>query len=108
MSVHIIHDAIEKALQSGLHPTYLEVVDESHEHSRRSEVNPETHFSVVIVSGMFTGLTQVRRQQLVYSFLSGLFKTGLHALRQATYTPEEWAKSPIVSAAPACSGKKPI
>jgi BolA family transcriptional regulator, general stress-responsive regulator len=95
-----------QVLTSELKPTHLEVIDESHEHSRRTAQNPETHFKVIIVSTAFEGLTKVKRQQLVYSLLSQLFKNGLHALTQATYTPAEWAQGPQVLDSPSCLTRK--
>ena len=103
-STTVLRDSIVSILDQELKPLHLEVIDESHMHSRQTEASPETHFRVVVVSKMFSGLTRVRRQQLVYSFLARLFKTGLHALSQSTFTPEEWAKAPKVNSSPNCAG----
>ncbi len=102
----VIFDSITNILNKELKPVHLEIMDESHLHSRRTEENPETHFKVIVVSEMFVGLTRVRRQQLVYAVLSRLFKTGLHALTQVTFTPTEWANVPKVNSSPHCAGKK--
>ena len=101
-----LRETIESALQAALSPLHLEVIDESHQHSRRTAKNPETHFKVVIVSAQFEGLNRVKRQQKVYAAVKGLFEEGLHAFAQSTFTPEEWAKSPEVSASPICATKK--
>jgi BolA protein len=99
-----MYDTIIKALQAELKPNHLEVIDESHQHSRRTVDNPETHFKVIVVSEVFEGLSKVRRQQLVYSVLSALFRNGLHSLTQSTYTPTEWALEPNVIKSPKCAG----
>ncbi len=100
----MIRHALEEILHRELKPTHLEVTDESHMHSRRTEANPETHFKVVIVSSMFEGLNKVKRQQMVYSLVSRLFQTGLHALSQATFTDKEWAEGVAVTPSPVCAG----
>lgn len=98
-------ETIKDTLTKELKPLHLEVIDESHLHMRRTAATPETHFKVIIVSDTFRGLSRVRRQQLVYSFLERLFKNGLHALTQSTFTPEEWAANPEVHKSPDCGHK---
>ena len=78
-------DRIQTALGT-LSPTHLEVLDESHMHSR----GLETHYKAVIASDAFAGKTAVRRHQAVYAALGGLMGE-IHALALHTYTPEEWA-----------------
>lgn len=87
---------IEQALQS-LSPSHLEVIDESHMHSR----GQETHYKAVIVSPVFTGLTKVKRQQQVYAALQGCMP---YALAQHTYTPDEWAQVAAAPDSPNCMG----
>jgi acid stress-induced BolA-like protein IbaG/YrbA len=49
------------------------------------------HFSAMIVSGEFTGLNRIKRQQRVNAVLKQHFDSGeLHALSMQTLTPEEW------------------
>ncbi len=49
------------------------------------------HFSAVVVSDSFAGLTRVKRQQLLNTILKPHFDSGrLHALSMQTLTPEEW------------------
>ena len=55
-------DLIQDALQA-LQPEQLEVLDESHTHSR----GQETHYKAVIVSEQFTGLNSVKRHQKAYA-----------------------------------------
>lgn len=100
------YDTIVQVLSEKLKPSHLEVIDESHMHSRRTKESPETHFKVIVVSDQFKGLSKVKRQQLVYSHLQPLFDQGLHALSQSTFTSEEWAKKPQVEASPVCASSK--
>lgn len=76
-------DLIVTAL-AALQPEYLDVLDESHMHSR----GLETHYKAVIVSPAFAGLNAVKRHQKVYATVGELMGQ-IHALALHTYTPEE-------------------
>jgi len=89
---------IEAAL-AALQPQHLQVLDESHMHSR----GLQTHFKAVLVSDQFAGLSSVKRHQKVYATLGDLMGE-FHALALHTYTPEEWAKTGAAPASPTCAG----
>jgi len=89
---------IEQAL-SALSPLFLEVADESHQHSR----GEQTHFKAVVVSEGFAGLSLIKRHQRVYACLSDLMGK-FHALALHTYTPEEWRKRQGAPDSPRCRG----
>ena len=91
-------DLIVTAL-ADLQPEHLEVLDESHMHSR----GLETHYKAVIVSPAFAGLNSVKRHQKVYATLGALMGE-FHALALHTYTPEEWAQTGAAPASPTCAG----
>ncbi|WP_278453085.1 BolA family protein [Stutzerimonas kunmingensis] len=91
-------DLIQDALQA-LQPEHLEVLDESHTHSR----GQETHYKAVIVSEQFTGLNSVKRHQKAYASMGALMQQ-IHALALHTYTPEEWAQQGTAPASPVCAG----
>ena len=91
-------DLIVTAL-ADLQPEYLEVLDESHMHSR----GLETHYKAVIVSPLFAGLNAVKRHQKVYATVGDLMGQ-IHALALHTYTPEEWAAQGVAPASPTCRG----
>jgi BolA protein len=91
-------DLLQTALKS-LQPKHLEVMDESHMHSR----GLETHYKAVIVSEQFTGLNAVKRHQKVYASLGELMGQ-VHALALHTYTPDEWSQQGVAPASPACKG----
>lgn len=89
-----------RAALGALSPTHLDVLDESHMHSR----GLETHYKAVIASDAFAGLAAVRRHQAVYAALGGLMGE-LHALALHAYTPEEWAaRQGGVPDSPRCMG----
>ncbi|HLA30114.1 MAG TPA: BolA family protein [Pseudomonas sp.] len=91
-------DLLQAALAT-LQPQHLEVLDESHMHSR----GLETHYKAVIVSAQFAGLNAVKRHQRVYASLGELMGQ-VHALALHTYTPEEWAEQGAAPASPTCKG----
>ncbi|WP_439858841.1 BolA family protein [Pseudomonas sp. MBLB4136] len=88
-----------QAAFAALQPQHLEVLDESHMHSR----GLETHYKAVIVSPQFSGLNAVKRHQKVYASLGELMSQ-LHALALHTYTPEEWAQQGAAPESPTCRG----
>ena len=71
--------SIEDSIRNGLECTHLQVSGDG------------AHFEAVIVSPAFTGLTRVRRHQLVYGALGERMREEIHALSMKTYSPEEWA-----------------
>lgn len=89
---------IESAL-AVFQPLHLQVLDESHMHSR----GEQTHYKAVIVSEQFEGLNAVKRHQKVYGILGGLMGE-FHALALHTYTPVEWAKTGAAPVSPTCAG----
>ena len=84
---------------AALSPQHLEVLDESHMHSR----GLETHFKAVIVSEVFSGKRLIQRHQAVYAAVGGLMQQ-IHALGLHTYTPQEWAEGANVPDSPTCRG----
>ncbi len=91
-------DRIRDALQA-LSPTHLEVLDESHMHSR----GLETHYKAVVASDAFADRRLLQRHQLVYRTLGGLMGE-IHALALHTCTPEEWAATGSAPESPRCRG----
>lgn len=91
----------EKILEAlvALQPVHLDVLDESHMHSR----GQQTHYKAVIVSPLFAGLNAVKRHQKVYATLGELMGQ-FHALALHTYTPEEWAEQGMAPESPTCKG----
>ncbi|HEX8541876.1 MAG TPA: BolA family protein [Pseudomonas sp.] len=93
---------MQKRIESALavfQPQHLQVLDESHMHSR----GEQTHYKAIIVSEQFEGLNAVKRHQKVYGILGGLMGE-FHALALHTFTPQEWAKTGAAPASPTCAG----
>ena len=83
-----VQQQIEQQLTELLAPAFLEVVNESHQHS--VPPNSETHFKVVAVSDAFEGKRKVARHQAVYAALADQLQGPVHALALHTYTASEW------------------
>lgn len=88
-----------QAALTALEPQHLEVLDESHMHSR----GLQTHYKVVLVSPLFAGLNAVKRHQRVYAALGELMGQ-VHALALHTYTFDEWQQLTGAPASPTCKG----
>ena len=80
-------------------PEHLEVLDESHMHSR----GLETHYKVVLASAAFEGRRTIQRHQAVYAALGSLMQQ-IHALGVHTFTPAEWEADASVPDSPRCRG----
>ena len=91
-------DLLRTALAS-LQTQHLDVLDESHMHSR----GLETHYKAVIVSEQSAGLNAVKRHQKAYAAVGELMGQ-IHALALHTYTPDEWAQQGVAPASPTCKG----
>ena len=73
---------IRQKLESALSPSYLEVLDESHQHigHTAAELEPKKgHFKVIISSIRMQNLNKIAQHQLVYKALAGLMPR-IHAL----------------------------
>lgn len=99
----VVQQEIEQQLQSGFSPEFLDVANESHQHS--VPANSETHFRVVIVSATFDGISRVARHQKVYAVLAQQLAGPVHALALHTYSPTEWRqRQQPAPASPECLG----
>lgn len=49
------------------------------------------NFQITVIGELFTGLTPVKKQQMVYGCLADHIASGaIHALTIKAYTPEQW------------------
>lgn len=85
--------AIEDVLRDKLEAQHVEVVDQSALHEGHLDAQGGGgHFSVLVVSEAFRGLSRVASQRLVYEALGDLMTDEIHALSMRTLTPEEWSR----------------
>ncbi len=80
---------VAQALRDALHPTTLEVVDDSAAHAGHAGAKEGRHFNVDVVSERFVGLTRLARHRLVYDALASLMTEGIHALAIVARSPDE-------------------
>ncbi len=79
---------IERRLAE-LQPQEIEIVDESAHHVGHAEAGSGGHFSLMIVSPRFAGLSTVARHREVYRALGPLMQQGIHALAIRALAPDE-------------------
>jgi BolA protein len=82
-------ERLSQRLES-LEPHRLEIVDDSHRHAGHAgAADGRGHFSVLVVSERFAGLSRLRRHQLVYEMVGDLMVTDIHALSIQALAPGE-------------------
>lgn len=86
-----VEESIREKLMQALHPTRLDVVNESHLHAghRTSPGTGESHFRVLVVSPAFAGKSRVDRHRMVNETLAAELKGKVHALAIKAYAPGE-------------------
>jgi BolA protein len=72
-------------------PLRLDIQDDSARHAGHAgaQAGGQTHYSVVIVSASFQGVSRVARSRCVHDALASEFANGLHALSLTLRTPDE-------------------
>jgi BolA protein len=82
-------ERLSEVLSQALHPTAIEVRDDSAQHAGHAGAREGRHFSVRIVSKSFDGLSRLARHRLVYDAARPLIAEGIHALAIEARTPAE-------------------
>ena len=98
-----IKELITHKLVQNFNPIYLEVINESHQHS----VAPgsETHFKIVIVSQSFGGQSLINRHRAIYDLLKTEIANGVHALAIHAFSEQDWSeKQKETLKSPPCLG----
>jgi BolA protein len=74
-----------------LSPVVLELADDSAEHvGHAGAAGGGGHFSLLIVSEQFAGLTRIARHRAVLDRVGDLIPYPVHALAIRAYTPDEF------------------
>jgi len=86
-----LQSRMREKLTLSLHPTQLDVVNESHLHAGHggSPGTGESHFRLLIVSGDFQGKSRVERHRIVNELLREELRDGVHALAIKALAPGE-------------------
>ena len=88
---------IERILRARFNPVSIQVVDDSHLHSRHLEAKKTGggHYSVTIVASEFKDKTTLERHRMVYDALSSQWTGLIHALAiKADAPPPRVPKTP--------------
>ena len=81
-----------RARLAPLAPTVLEITDDSAQHAGHAgAAGGAGHFSLLIVSQHFAGLSRLARHQRVLRELTDLLPHPIHALSIKALTPEEFS-----------------
>ena len=95
-----MRDTIEAKLSAALQPAFLDVVDESANHSR----GDETHFKVTIAADEFQGQRLLQRHRRVNAALAAELAGSVHALAIHTYSTHEWQqRAALAPTSPTCA-----
>jgi len=84
-------EKIHQILTERFQPVLLQVTDDSRHHAGHNDeaARGGTHFSIEIVSSVFSGKTLVERHRMIYAVLEEGFKQRLHALAIKASAPQE-------------------
>jgi len=90
-------DRLHAILTQAFAPTVLDIQDDSAHHAGHAgaQAGGQSHYSVLLVSAAFQGLTRVARSRAVHTALESEFGSpehgGMHALALTLRTPKEYA-----------------
>jgi BolA protein len=87
--MHATAGEVEQMLRAQLEPLRLVVNDDSAAHAGHAGAAEGSHFSVMVESPRFAGLSRVARHRLVYHALQPLMTRGIHALAIDARAPGE-------------------
>jgi BolA protein len=87
----MLENHLRHKLEKEFAPEYLKVVNVSHKHKGHAgdDGSGETHFEVEITSSLFSGLSRIERQRLIYKLLSDEMANKIHALSISARAPGE-------------------
>ncbi len=74
-------EQVKALIENGIADAKVEVVDTT---------GTEDHFSAVVISPSFDGLSLVEQHQAVYQAVGGHMTREIHALQLKTYSPDQW------------------
>ena len=83
---------IRERLTQALAPAQLDIIDDSHQHAGHAAAGGAGHFTVLIVTDRFAGMSALERHRLVYASVGDLMPHEIHALSIKAKTPDELPK----------------
>ena len=85
----IIETQLRDALTT-LNPSQLNIIDNSAEHAGHAGNTGGSHFTIIIVSDLFEGLSLIKRHRLVNNAAADLLRQDIHALSIKAKTTSEY------------------
>jgi BolA protein len=79
-----------RARLAALSPSVLEIHDDSAEHAGHAGAAGGGHFSLLIVSNVFSGLSRLARHQRILHEVADLLPQPVHALSIKALAPDEF------------------
>ena len=76
-------NAVKTLIEAGIPNAKVEVVDTT---------GTKDHFSAIVISDSFEGLSLVEQHQTVYKAVGDHLTKEIHALQLNTYSPAQWVK----------------
>jgi len=87
-------EEIKKKLEEHISIHHLEISDDSMHHiGHEQNVSGGGHYSALIVSDSFKGMSLIERHRWVYKALGGLIGGEIHAFSMKTLTREEYDRT---------------
>ena len=80
-------ERLRAALERALHPTLLDIRDDSAKHAGHAGAREGGHFHVTIATSAFNGVSAVERHRMVYAAAAELMGRDIHALSIDARTP---------------------
>lgn len=72
-------------------PEYAQKIEDAIDGARATVTGDGSKFEALVISAAFSGLSPVKKHQMVYRVFSEELASGaMHALSIKAYTPEEW------------------
>ena len=76
-------DVVKKLIETGIPESQVKVVDTT---------GTKDHFSAIVISDSFEGLSLVEQHQTVYKAVGDHLTKEIHALHLNTYSSTQWAQ----------------
>lgn len=86
---------LRDCLTDALHPTQLNIDDESHRHVGHPGAAKGGHYRVYIVSDAFTNRPLIARHRMVHEAIPDALTRKIHALSIVARAPAEIADTPV-------------
>jgi BolA protein len=80
-------ERLRAALEAALHPSLLEIRDDSAKHEGHAGAREGGHFHVTITASAFAGVSAVERHRMVYAAAAELMGRDIHALSIDAHSP---------------------